>query len=256
MVISMKKIDLNCDLGESFGAYTIGCDSKVIPLITSANVACGFHAGDPAIMSETVHLAAKNGTAVGAHPGFPDLQGFGRRKLDASPEEVKSYILYQIGALDGFCRVNGIKMQHVKPHGALYNMAAADEKLAAAICEAIKEFDPELILMGLSGSKMETAAADFGIPFASEVFADRGYRDDGSLVPRKEPGAVITDEELAVKRVVQMAKEGTVETVSGKTIKIKADSVCVHGDNAHALLFVERIKKALEENGIEVSSLK
>lgn len=251
----MKSIDLNCDLGESFGAYTIGQDEAVIPLITSANIACGYHAGDALVMSKTVKLAVDAGIGIGAHPGFPDLVGFGRRKLDASPAEVKAYIQYQIGALAAFCKANGVQMHHVKPHGALYNMAGADEKLADAICEGIAGVDDKLILMGLSGSKMAASAEKKGLRFASEVFADRGYRDDGSLVPRKEPGAMVTDEDEAVRRVIQMAKEGTVRSVTGKTVQISADSVCVHGDNAHALAFVEKIRKALTENGIVLSSL-
>ncbi len=251
----MKSIDLNCDLGESFGAYTIGQDEAVIPLISSANIACGFHAGDSLVMSETVKMSKNAGIGIGAHPGFPDLQGFGRRKLDASPKEVKAYIQYQIGALNAFCKANNAVLNHVKPHGALYNMAGADEKLAAAICEGIAEVDTSLILLGLSGSKMVKAASNAGIKFASEVFADRAYREDGSLVPRKEPGSMITDETEAVLRVIEMADKGTVTAITGKKIEITADSVCVHGDNAHALSFVEKIRAALKDNNIEIKTL-
>lgn len=252
----MKKVDMNSDLGESFGAYKIGCDSEVIPLISSANVACGWHAGDSTVMAKTVRLAADANVAVGAHPGFPDLVGFGRRNMAVSADDMKTYIMYQVGALSAFCRAEGIKMQHVKPHGAMYNMAAKDEKLADAICEGIARVDGSLILMGLSGSVMAKSAEKFGLRFASEVFADRAYEEDGSLVARSKPGAVITDENEAVGRVVEMVSEGTVTAVTGKKINISAQSICVHGDNAHALEFVKKIRKTLSENGIEITPLK
>lgn len=252
----MKKVDMNSDLGESFGAYKIGCDSEVIPLISSANVACGWHAGDSTVMAKTVRLAADADVAVGAHPGYPDLVGFGRRNMAVSADDMKTYIMYQVGALSAFCRAEGIKMQHVKPHGAMYNMAAKDEKLADAICEGIARVDDSLILMGLSGSVMAKSAEKFGLRFASEVFADRAYEEDGSLVARSKPGAVITDENEAVSRVVEMVSEGTVTAVTGKKIKISAQSICVHGDNAHALEFVKKIRKTLSENGIEITPLK
>lgn len=251
----MKTVDLNCDLGESFGAYTIGRDSDVIPLISSANIACGWHAGDAVVMSKTVKAAAAAGIAVGAHPGFPDLVGFGRRNMTVTPAEAKAYIQYQVGALNAFCTAEGMRMQHVKPHGALYNMAAKDETLARAICEGIASVSDSLILMGLSGSLMADAAAAVGIPFASEVFADRAYEDDGTLVARSKPGAVITDDNEAAARVVEMALHGTVTSVSGKKIAIKADSICVHGDNAHALEFVKLIRARLGENGVEIKPL-
>lgn len=252
----MKKVDMNSDLGESYGAYKIGCDSEVIPLITSANIACGWHAGDSSVMEKTVKTAAEAGVAIGAHPGFPDLLGFGRRNMNVSSDDMRSYIIYQVGALDAFCKAEGVKMQHVKPHGAMYNMAAKDEKLADAVCEGVARVDGSLILMGLSGSVMEKSAEKFGLRFASEVFADRAYEEDGSLVARSKPGAVITDEDEAVSRVIEMVKEGTVTAVSGKKVKISADSICVHGDNAHALEFVKKIRKALAESGIVISSLK
>ena len=252
----MKTIDLNCDLGESFGAYTIGLDAEVIPHITSANVACGYHAGDPEVMRRTVAAASAAGVAVGAHPGFPDLVGFGRRNLAATPDEVYGYMLYQLGALDAFARAAGVKLQHVKPHGALYNMAGKDEKLAAAIAKAIRDFDPDLILLGLSGSAMLTEGEKAGLRVAREVFADRAYNEDGSLVSRKLPGAVITDEDEALARVLRMIEQGEVQTITGKVIPIAADSVCVHGDNAHALAFVTRIRKALEERGIAVRPMR
>lgn len=248
----MKTIDLNCDLGESFGAYTIGMDEEVIPYISSANIACGYHASDPVVMAETVALAKQAGVRVGAHPGFPDLMGFGRRNMNVSPAEAKAYMIYQMGALAAFCRAAGMKMTHVKPHGALYNMAGKDEKLAAALCEAIAEFDSQLVLLALSGSEMLRAAEKTGIRAASEVFADRAYEEDGSLVARRKPGAMITDEEEAIARVVRMAKEGRVTAVTGRDIEIKADSVCVHGDGPKALAFVRRIRERFKEEGIEI----
>lgn len=251
----MIKVDLNCDLGESFGHYQLGMDEDIIPLITSANVACGFHASDPVEMEKTVTLAHSSGVAVGAHPGFPDLVGFGRRNMNLSPKEVRAIMLYQMGALSAFCRENGVPMQHVKPHGALYNMAARDEKLAEAICEAIAEFDDNLILLALSGSCMLKAAKKKGIRAASEVFADRAYEEDGTLVARSKPGAMIEDETLAIRRVVHMVKEGQVESITGKVIPIQADSICVHGDNKKALFFVQKIREALLAEGVALVPL-
>ena len=251
----MHKIDLNCDLGESFGNYKLGLDDEVIKYISSANIACGFHASDPLVMQKTVALARDNGVAVGAHPGFPDLVGFGRRNMSVSPAEAKAFVQYQIGALSAFCKAAGCRLAHVKPHGALYNMAGKDETLAAAICEAVYEFDPELILLCLSGSKMMSAAKKIGLRAASEVFADRAYEDDGSLVARGKPGAVITDEDEAVSRVIKMIKTGYVTGVSGKEIPVRADSVCVHGDGAKALSFTRKIRAALEAEGIAIRPL-
>jgi len=248
-------IDLNCDLGESFGAYTLGLDAEVIPFITSANVACGYHAGDPLVMDATVRACKAAGVAVGAHPGFPDLMGFGRRNLAASPQEVKAYVQYQVGALQAFCTSHGIALKHVKPHGAMYNMAGANEALARAICEGVQSVNPALILLALSGSKMIDAAKEAGLPYAKEVFADRAYEEDGSLVARGKPGAMITDEDLAIARVVRMAKEGVVETITGREIALSAESVCVHGDSPHALAFVKKIRMALEQNGVAVRAL-
>lgn len=251
----MKRVDLNCDLGESFGAYTLGMDAEVIRHITSANVACGFHASDPLVMAKTVALAKAAGVAVGAHPGYPDLVGFGRRNMVVSPEEAKAMVQYQVGALQAFCTANGLHLQHVKPHGAMYNMAAKDRKLADAICRGIREVDPELILMGLSGSCLLDAAQDAGLRWASEVFADRAYEDDGSLTPRGMDGAVITDEEEAIARVLQMVEQGTVTARSGKVIPIRADSVCLHGDGEKAVAFARRIREALSASGVKVISL-
>lgn len=251
----MYQVDLNSDLGESFGRYTLGNDDKIIPLITSANVACGFHASDPEVMLKTVELAKAAGIRVGAHPGFPDLMGFGRRNMAVSPKEAEAYTLYQLGALGGFCRAQGVKMQHVKPHGALYNMAAKDYELSQAICRAIKAYDDSLIVMALSGGELAKAAMDMGLRAAQEVFADRGYEEDGTLVNRRKEGAMITDEDEAIARVIRMVKEKKVRAVTGKDIPIQADSICVHGDGAKALLFVEKIRAALYAEDIHICSL-
>lgn len=251
----MYKVDLNADLGESFGAYTIGMDSEVLRYITSANIACGYHAGDPLVMQKTVELAKSRGTAPGAHPGFPDLMGFGRRNMKISPAEAKAYIKYQVGALQAFTKAAGVKLQHVKPHGAFYNMAAVDDKLAIAICEGIAEVDDSLIMLGLAGSAHIRAAKAVGLKAASEVFADRGYMEDGTLVPRSQPGAMVHDRELAIARTVKMVTEGTVETITGKIIPIQADSICVHGDNPDAIGFVKDIREALESAGVTVACI-
>ena len=251
----MFRVDLNSDLGEGFGRYTIGMDDGIIPLISSANIACGFHASDPVVMVETVKKAKEAGIQVGAHPGFPDLMGFGRRNMNISLEEAKAYTLYQISALGGICKAQGMKLQHVKPHGAMYNMAAKDYELSKAICEAVKEYDPQLVVMGLSGSETIRAAKDLGLRTAEEVFADRGYEEDGSLVNRKKAGAFIHDENEAVTRVIRMVKEGKVTAVTGKDIEIQADSICVHGDGEKALLFVEKIRNAFEAEGIIVGDV-
>jgi len=248
----MYKIDLNCDLGESYGAYTIGSDELIIPYISSANVACGYHASDPIVMEKTVALAKKYNTAVGAHPGFPDLMGFGRRNMNVSFAEAKAYVMYQVGALNAFCVAAGIKMQHVKPHGALYNMAGKDYELAKAICEGIKEIDDSLIISVLSGSKMQQAAQDMGLRFAREVFADRGYQADGSLVPRGKEGAMITDENEAIERVVRMIKEHKVRAVDGSEVDIVPESVCVHGDGEKAVLFVKKLGEAFVKEDIHM----
>jgi UPF0271 protein len=251
----MYRVDLNSDLGESFGRYTLGMDERIIPLITSANVACGYHASDPVVMDKTIKLAKQAGICVGAHPGFPDLMGFGRRNMNVTPAEAKAYTLYQLGALDAFCKAQGLTMQHVKPHGALYNMAAKDYALSEAICEAIASYDKNLIVMALCGGQLLRAAKDMGLRGASEVFADRGYEEDGTLVDRRKEGAMITDENVAIARVVRMIKEGKVTAVTGKDIDIQADSVCVHGDGEKALAFVEKIRSALEKEGIEICPL-
>jgi UPF0271 protein len=251
----MYQVDLNCDLGESFGAYTIGMDEQVIPYISSANIACGYHASDPIVMQKTIKMAKENGIGAGAHPGLPDLMGFGRRNMNLSPAEAKAYVQYQIGALYAFCKAAGIPLSHVKPHGALYNMAGKDYKLARAICEGILEFDGSLILLALSGSEMIRAAQDTGLKVAKEVFADRAYEEDGSLVARTKPGSMITDEGIAIQRVIRMIREGKVAAITGNDIPIEADSVCVHGDGTKALEFVKKIRAALKAEDISVLPL-
>ncbi len=249
------KVDLNSDLGESFGNYKLGMDADIIPLVSSANVACGYHASDPLVMNKTIAMAKEAGVRVGAHPGFPDLMGFGRRNMDVSPAEAKAYTLYQLGALDAFCKAHGVKMQHVKPHGAMYNMAGKDYALSKAICEAIYEYDKDLIVMALSGGELVHAAEDMGLKVAREVFADRAYEEDGSLVNRRKEGAMITDENEAIARVVRMIKEQKVTAITGKDIPIKADSVCVHGDGVKALAFVKKIRETLTAEGVEIVPL-
>ena len=251
----MYKVDLNSDLGESFGRYTLGMDADILQLVSSANVACGYHASDPLVMNKTIAMAKETGVRVGAHPGFPDLMGFGRRNMDVSPAEAKAYTLYQLGALDAFCKAHGVKMQHVKPHGAMYNMAVKDYALSKAICEAIYEYDKDLIVMALSGGELVHAAEDMGLKVAREVFADRAYEEDGSLVNRRKEGAMITDENEAIARVVRMIKEQKVTAITGKDIPIKADSVCVHGDSVKALAFVKKIRETLTAEGVEIVPL-
>lgn len=251
----MAAIDLNSDLGESFGRYTLGLDEEVIPLISSANVACGYHASDPVVMRKTVRIAKAAGAQVGAHPGYPDLMGFGRRNMAVSPEEAYGYTMYQLGALEGFLRAEGMKMQHVKPHGAFYNMAAKDYSLAEAICCAIRDFDPSLIVLGLAGGQLLKAAEDLGLKAAAEYFTDRAYEADGSLRNRRLPGAMITDEDEAIARTIRMIRENKVRTYDGQDIILNAASVCVHGDGAKALAFVRKIRERLGEEGIAIKPL-
>lgn len=250
-----RKVDLNSDLGESFGAYKIGMDEEVIKLVSSANVACGFHASDPVVMQKTVAAAVASNIKVGAHPGYPDLMGFGRRNMVISPKEAYAYVTYQLGALNAFCKQQGTTIQHVKPHGALYNMAGKDYELAKGICQAVYDFDPEIILLGLSGSQLINAGKDVGLKCANEFFADRAYEDDGSLRARTKEGSMITDENEAIERVVKVIKTGYVTTYSGNELELKIDSICVHGDNEHALEFVRIIRERLASEGIEVAPL-
>lgn len=249
------RVDLNSDLGESFGRYTLGMDSEIIPLITSANVACGFHASDPTVMHKTIEVAKAAGIRVGAHPGYPDLMGFGRRNMVVSDDEAYDYTLYQIGALDAFLKAQGMKLQHVKPHGAFYNMAAKDPAMSEDICKAIKDYDPELIVMAIPSGELYKAAKAMGLRAAAEVFADRAYEEDGTLVNRKKPGAMITDENEALNRVIRMVKEQKVTAITGKDIDITVDSICVHGDGVKALEFVRKLREGLTKDGIEIKPL-
>ena len=246
------RIDINCDMGESFGAYVIGADDAVLPHVTSANIACGFHGGDPTVMRKTVAAAAKHGVAVGAHPSLPDLMGFGRRAMQVTPDEVYDLLIYQIGALLGFAQAAGVRLAHVKPHGALYNMAAAQPTLADAIARAVRDVDSRLVLFGLAGSHLLRAAERAGIPSASEAFADRNYLHDGALVPRSRPDAMVADVDEAVRRAVRMVKEGVVPDVEGEEIPIRADTICIHGDGPHAALLARQLRAGLEAAGIQV----
>ena len=252
----MKKfVDLNSDLGESFGAYKIGLDEEVLKYVSSANIACGWHAGDPIVMRKTVEAACKNNVGIGAHPGFLDIMGFGRRSMTVSPNEMKQYVIYQLGALQSFVKAVGGKMQHVKPHGAMYNMAAKDDKLAEAIIEGIWEVDRDLIVLGLSGGKMVNAAKEKGLKAANEVFADRAYNSDGTLVARSLPGSMILDKKIAISRVIRMVNEGKVIAINGEDMNIKVDSICVHGDNPEAVEFVRLIKESLSKANVEIKPL-
>ena len=249
------RVDLNSDVGESFGAYTIGTDPLLLPHVTSANVACGFHAGDPRVMRETVALAKHHGVAVGAHPGFQDLAGFGRREMQATPREVEDFVVYQIGALAAVAAVQGIRLQHVKPHGALFNMAVRDAALADAIARATAAVDRALILFGLPGSELIRAGGRAGLRTAAEVFADRAYEPDGTLVSRRKTGAVIHDPEAVVARVVRMAVERTVVAVDGSLVRLELDTICVHGDTAGAANLAARVRRALEAAGVQVKAV-
>ena len=252
----VNKIDLNSDVGESFGNYKLGLDEDVSPLISSANIACGFHAGDPAVMRHTVTIAKENGVAIGAHPGFPDLVGFGRRNLDASLEEIKDLVTYQIGALQAFAAAQGVKLQHVKPHGALYTMAVKNAAIWEAVAEAIAAVDSRLILFVLAGTdrqNLEAVGAGHGIRIAYEFFGDRAYNSDGSLVSRKESGAVIHDGDMVAEKVLKMVQEGRVVCKDGSEIELTADTICVHGDNPSALSLVRKIREALQASGVEIA---
>jgi UPF0271 protein len=249
----MATMDLNADLGESFGRWTLGDDERLVPHLTSANLACGFHAGDFRVMEATVALCRRAGVAVGAQPGYPDLLGFGRRPMPFEPDEVESIVRYQIGALDAFCRANGVEMQHVKPHGALYNQAATDPALAAAIARAVGRFSRDLLFFGLASSKpMASAAADAGLRFVPEAFADRAYLADGTLQPRGVAGAVISDPAVAAARAADIAVSGSVEAVDGTRVTIRAESICCHGDTPGAVEIAAAVRRGLESAGVDV----
>ena len=251
----MATIDLNCDMGESFGAYTIGADAEVMRSITSANVACGYHGGDPAVMRRTVQMAREAGVAIGAHPGYPDLVGFGRREMKVSPQHVEDMVLYQIGALAAIAGSEGMRLQHVKAHGALYNQAVRDRALADAIARAIRAFDRSLIMFVLPESELHRAAEAAGLPLAREGFADRTYESDGSLTPRTEPGAVIHDPAEVVQRAVRMATEGRITATDGSEILLRVDTICTHGDTPGAHELTRRLRAGLERAGVRVASV-
>jgi UPF0271 protein len=251
-------IDINCDMGESFGAYKLGLDEEVIKYITSANIACGYHAGDPLVMERTVSMAKEHGVSVGAHPGFPDLMGFGRRNLDATLPEIKGYVTYQIGALQAFAKVQGLRVEQVKPHGALYLMAVEDETIAEVIVEAIASVDKLLIfvaLAGAKGEKMTKIGEKIGLRVAYEAFPDRAYTPEGTLVSRRQPGAVIKDPEVVAQRALMMAKEGKVVAIDGTEIMLQAETLCVHGDTPGAVDLVKKIRETLTESGVQVVPL-
>jgi UPF0271 protein len=245
-------IDLNCDMGESFGAYTIGADVEVMRSITSANVACGYHAGDPAVMRRTVRLARDAGVSVGAHPGFPDLVGFGRREMRVTPQEVEDMILYQVGALAAIAAAEGVRLRHVKAHGALYNMAVRDRALADAIARAVHAFDPSLMLFVLPASELHRAGEAAGLHVALEGFADRAYEPDGSLTPRSRPGAVIHDPDDVVRRAIRMVKGGGVTAADGTNVSLRVDTICTHGDTPGAHELTRLLRAGLEREGIRV----
>ena len=249
------RIDLNCDMGEGFGAYRMGNDEAILDFVDSANIACGFHAGDPSTIHKTVAAALAKGVAVGAHPGLPDLQGFGRRAMAVSSAEAYDMVVYQIGALAGFAQALGGRITHVKAHGALYNMAAKDPRLAEALAKAVHDFDRRLVLFGLAGSAMIEAADNAGLRSASEVFADRTYQDDGSLTPRSHAGAMIEDVEASIAQVKRMVMDGSVRSVQGKDVPVRADTLCIHGDQPNALAFAKRIRDELERAGVDVKTL-
>ncbi|MEO6589753.1 MAG: 5-oxoprolinase subunit PxpA [Pyrinomonadaceae bacterium] len=250
-----KKIDLNCDMGESFGAWKMGNDTALMDFVSSVNIACGFHAGDATTIRKTIETAIKKGAAIGAHPSFPDLQGFGRREMKMSLDEIFDIVLYQMAAVKGICESSGAKLHHIKPHGALYNQSAKDAEMAAAIARAIKSLDENLILYGLSGSFLITEAEKIGLKTASEAFADRTYTNIGNLTPRNEANALIHDADCAVSQVLQMINENSVTATNSETVLIKAETICIHGDGEKALEFAKKIYEKLAENNIEISAV-
>jgi len=251
----MPTIDLNSDLGESFGRWTLGHDAELMASITSCNIACGYHAGDPEVMRRTVRLAREHGVAIGAHPGLPDLVGFGRRAMSVTAAEVENLVLYQVGALAAIARAEGTRLQHVKPHGALYNMAIKDRGLADGIARAVASFDPSLLLFGLPGTELLRAGDAAGLPLAAEGFADRNYEADGSLTPRTEPDAVIHDAAAVVTRAVQMAREGVVISRGGEEVPMRVATICTHGDTPGSHTLARRIRDGLERAGIKVRAV-
>ena len=249
------RIDLNADVGESLGAWRIGDDERLIPLLTSANVACGAHAGDPLTMERTVRIAARHDVAVGAHPGYPDLVGFGRRELDMAPDELEASIVHQVGGLLAFCRDAGVQLRHVKAHGALYNRAARDPVVAESIAKAVKRISPSLVLVGLAGSELVRAGRAAGLRVAEEAFADRAYESDGSLRSRRLPGAVLHDSDAAARQALTIVAEGSVTSHDGVRVSLRADTLCIHGDTTGAVEIAKAVRSALSAAGVEVLAL-
>lgn len=248
-------IDLNCDMGESFGAWKMGQDDDILPYVSSANIACGFHAGDPGVMRKTVAAAIRHGVALGAHPGLPDLAGFGRRNMDISPENAYDMVVVQVGALAGVAASQGGRLHHVKAHGALYNMAAKSADLARALAQAVYDVDSSLVFYALASSVQASVAKKIGLNVAEEVFADRSYQSDGSLTPRKQPGAMIVDADASIRQVLRMITEGQIATMQGDDIAVQADTLCLHGDQPGAVVFARAIRQALQENNIAVRTV-
>lgn len=250
----MKKIDLNCDMGESYGAWKMGADAEVMPFITSANIACGFHGGDPATIRKTVRLAVDHGVAIGAHPSLPDLMGFGRRVMRITPQDMYDLVVYQAGAVEAFARAAGAKLHHVKCHGALYNMAANDEALSEAMVRAVRDLGSGVALYALSGSKNLEIGKRAGVRVIGEVFADRGYSDDGTLAPRDKPGGMIVDAAASVKQALAMIEEGYVTSLAGKRVPVAADTMCLHGDQPGAVTFAKTLRETFKERNIAVAA--
>ena len=250
----MKTIDLNCDMGESYGAWKMGADAEVMPFITSANIACGFHAGDPATIRNTVRLAVDRGVTIGAHPSLPDLMGFGRRPMRVSPQELYDLVIYQAGAVEAFARAAGARLHHLKCHGALYNMAATDDALSDAMVRAVRDLGSNVMLYALSRSKTHEIAKKTALPVAGEVFADRGYSDDGTLAPRDRPGGLIVDAAASVKQALAMIEQGYVTSLSGTRVPVSADTLCLHGDQPGAVAFAQALRNAFAEKGIKVAA--
>jgi len=247
----VKRIDLNCDMGESYGAWKMGADAEVMPHISSANIACGFHGGDPATIRKTVRLALDHGVAIGAHPSLPDIQGFGRRPMKISAQDMYDLVVYQAGAVEGFARAAGAKLHHIKCHGALYNMAATDDGLSEAMARAARDLG-NVMIYALSNSRMMSTVKKLGVPVLGEVFADRGYSDDGTLAPRDQPGGMIEDKAKSVQQALAMVEDGYVTSLSGKRVAVAADTLCLHGDQAGAAAFAQAIRKAFAERNISV----
>ncbi len=249
-------IDLNCDMGESYGRYTLGNDLAILDYVTSVNIACGFHAGDPGVMRATVMAAKEKGVAIGAHPGLPDLVGFGRRIMNITPHEAYEMTVYQVGALTAFCTASSVKIHHVKPHGALYNMAAGNREIAQSIAQAVRDIDPSLILYGLAGSELIKSGQDMGLETASEGFADRTYMAIGVLTPRSEKDSIIANEQAACAQAIRMIQDGLVRSQQGIDVKVQAETICIHGDGLYAVQFARHIHNALHEHGITVTTVR